>query len=250
MDEQTLTPREQLFVIEYLKDLNITRAGQRAGYGHDSSRRVMRNPKVLAAIEAAKIERNERLKLSVDGVVRELVAISHVDANEIIEHRRVGCRHCHGKDFFYQRTSRQRREAFAEHARQVEEYAVSVALVGDLSSLKDPGEFDELGGIGFDARREPHEDCPECNGEGVSEIFLHDTRLLSPAAKSLYAGVKQTKEGVEVKMHSKEKTLELLGRHLGIFNDKLDVSVKKGLAEKIVNARKRLATLNDGSDLV
>lgn len=249
MDEQTLNPREQLFVIEYLKDLNAVRAGLRAGYGLRTEARLMRRPAVLAAIEAAKLERNERLKLSVDNVVKELVAISQVDANELIEHRRVACRYCHGTDFHYQRTARERREAFAEHTRRVDEYQTMVALVG-ADNLKDPGEFNELGGVGFDKRREPHEDCPECNGEGLSETFVHDTRLLSPAAKSLYAGVKETKDGIEIKMHSKDKTLELLGRHLGIFNDKLDLNVKKGLAEKIVNARKRLATPNDGSDLV
>ncbi len=37
------------------------------------------------------------------------------------------------------------------------------------------------------------------------------------------AGIKSTKEGIEVKMNDKVKALELIGRHLGMFNDKLEV---------------------------
>ena len=38
------------------------------------------------------------------------------------------------------------------------------------------------------------------------------------------AGIKSTKEGIEVKMNDKVKALELIGRHLGMFNDKLDIN--------------------------
>ena len=35
--------------------------------------------------------------------------------------------------------------------------------------------------------------------------------------------MKQTKEGLEVKLHPKDKALELVGRHLGMWKDKLAV---------------------------
>ena len=47
--------------------------------------------------------------------------------------------------------------------------------------------------------------------------MLKDTRNLSPAAVALYAGVKQTKEGIEIKMHSKMDALEKLAKHVGLY---------------------------------
>ena len=48
-------------------------------------------------------------------------------------------------------------------------------------------------------------------------MVLCDTRSLSPAAISLYAGAKQTKEGIEVKMHDKGAALEKVFKHLGLY---------------------------------
>ena len=43
------------------------------------------------------------------------------------------------------------------------------------------------------------------------------------------AGIREGKGGIEVKLNSKEKALELLGRHMGMFRDKVEVS---GLEEE------------------
>ena len=43
------------------------------------------------------------------------------------------------------------------------------------------------------------------------------------------AGIEEGKFGIKVKLNDKEKALELLGRHLGMFKDKLEVS---GLEEE------------------
>ena len=40
------------------------------------------------------------------------------------------------------------------------------------------------------------------------------------------AGIKEGVNGIEIKLNDKEKALELIGRHLGMWNDKLDVSGK------------------------
>ena len=53
---------------------------------------------------------------------------------------------------------------------------------------------------------------------------VKDTDQLSDSQIAAIAGIKETQNGIEVKLGSKEKTLELLGRHLGMWNDKLDVS--------------------------
>ena len=77
--------------------------------------------------------------------------------------------------------------------------------------------FDPQGGIGFDPRRPPIDDCPECFGRGQGRTIVHDTRNLSPAAASLYAGVKQTKDGLQVLMHDQAAARDRLERHLGVF---------------------------------
>lgn len=58
--------------------------------------------------------------------------------------------------------------------------------------------------------------------DGTAQV--KDTDQLSDSQIAAIAGIKETQNGIEVKLGSKEKTLELLGRHLGMWNDKLDVS--------------------------
>ena len=58
-------------------------------------------------------------------------------------------------------------------------------------------------------------------------LELTNTKDLTNQQKSAIAGIKQTANGIEIKTNDKVKALELLGRHLGIFNDKLDLNVKE-----------------------
>lgn len=46
----------------------------------------------------------------------------------------------------------------------------------------------------------------------------------------------------KIKWPDKVKNLELLGRHFGIFNDKLDVSGQVSVVDRILQARKRATT--------
>ena len=63
-------------------------------------------------------------------------------------------------------------------------------------------------------------------------LELTNTKDLTEQQKSAIAGIKQTANGIEIKTNDKVKALELLGRHLGIFNDKLDVNVKEKQEKK------------------
>ena len=45
--------------------------------------------------------------------------------------------------------------------------------------------------------------------------------------KKALSGIKEGKFGIQVDSCDKVRALELLGRHLGIFNDKIDVNVKE-----------------------
>ena len=61
------------------------------------------------------------------------------------------------------------------------------------------------------------------------QVFIKDTAGLSENQIKAVAGIKQGKFGIEVKLNDKEKALELLGRHLGMFKDRVEVS---GLEEE------------------
>ena len=67
-----------------------------------------------------------------------------------------------------------------------------------------------------------------------------------PASQVLYAGVKQTKDGLEIKMHDQQKALENVARHLGMFQDKLVVEGRLSLEELVMGAlRKEQAEKGD-----
>ena len=55
-------------------------------------------------------------------------------------------------------------------------------------------------------------------------VHLTNTADLSDAQIKAIAGIKEGKFGIELKLNDKEKALELLGRHLGMFKDRLEVS--------------------------
>ena len=49
------------------------------------------------------------------------------------------------------------------------------------------------------------------------EVRVKDTALLTEAQRSAIAGIKDTGKGVELKLHDKQKALELLVKYLGFF---------------------------------
>lgn len=61
------------------------------------------------------------------------------------------------------------------------------------------------------------------------QVVIKDSAGLSENQIKAIAGIKQGKFGIEVKLNDKEKALELLGRHLGMFKDRVEVS---GLEEE------------------
>lgn len=217
---ETLTPQQARFVEEYLVDLNATQAAIRAGYSartaYSQGQRLLKHVEVAKAIKAAMDARSERVSVTADDVLRELWSIATADANDLIEYRRGCCRHCWGEGHRYQ---------FTEGEMQTRRASYDAKRDDAHSETWDAdGLFDEKGGIGFNATHDPNPDCPECFGEGFGEAVVKDTRLLTGAARSLYAGVKVTKDGFEVKMHDKGAALVSVGRHLGMFTDKTEHS--------------------------
>lgn len=214
-----LTPKQRRFVSEYLKDLNATQAAIRAGYSERTARSIaqenLTKPDIHQAIEKAMAARSKRTQITADEVLKQWHELSMVDVNEIVEYRRSNCRHCWGEDHEYQWTHGEFEKAQRE---------------ADEEGKPEPS---CAGGFGFDHNREPNPACPECGGEGRGKIHVHDTRRLKGAARLLYAGVHQGKDGLRVLIDDRMKARENVGRHLGMFNDKRDDEVKTLAAERM-----------------
>ncbi|HDR9153794.1 TPA: terminase small subunit [Burkholderia vietnamiensis] len=213
-----LKKMQRRFVDEYLIDLNATQAAIRAGYSpktaQEQSSRLLSNVMVAEAIQAAMAARSKRTQIDADDVLRQWWELANVDVNELVEYRRDNCRHCWGIDHEYQWTR-------AEYERDV--------MDADDNGKEQPS---CAGGFGFVPTREPNPECPECAGEGRGKIHVHDTRRLKGAARLLYAGVQQGKDGLKVMIDDRMKARENVGRHLGMFNDRRDDELKKLAAEK------------------
>ena len=55
-------------------------------------------------------------------------------------------------------------------------------------------------------------------------VIVKDTKDIPKDLLPAIASIKEGKNGIEVSFYNKDKSLELLGRHLGMFNDKIEVS--------------------------
>lgn len=241
---RNLDAREKLFVGEYLVTLNPEKAALAAGYSKSVARTKAylwvssskHKPHVFEAISEAQQKRAERTEITQDKVLERYWQIATANANELVQFRRVCCRYCHGKGHGYQ----WRDEAeFAD--------AVLAAQEGQ------PKPTDE-GGYGYDKRMRPNAKCPRCYGEGYGEIFAADTRDVPGDALVLYAGVKQTQGGFEVKMHDQLAALQSVARHLGMFNDKVKVdldgsmTVKQDLPAEVLDILRDLGAIPDGAE--
>lgn len=75
-----LTMKQRTFVLEYLVDLNATKAAERAGYSKKTAQeqgsRLLSNVMVSAEIAARQSQRFQRLEITADRVLQELALIA------------------------------------------------------------------------------------------------------------------------------------------------------------------------------
>lgn len=243
-----LAEKQEVFVKEYMVDWNATQAAIRAGYSANSAAQIayqlLQKPSVRNAIETLASARARRLGIDADELMRTWAAVVALDANELSQLRRVCCPYCWGTDHQRQYTPSGLEEAKKRHER--ERARRKRADAGD-----DIGDFPEYTDAWYDKRKSPAEDCPECHGDGVVEVFLADTRTLSPAARLVFAGVKEGKDGgIELLTMSKERAADNLARALGLFKEKeaeVNINMVSGdelfrlYADKMQQARARQA---------
>lgn len=174
-----LTPKQDLFVAEYLIDLNATRAAIAAGYSPNGAEvqgsQLLRIPKVAAEIAKRHGKRLDRLEISADEVLGELRKMAMANMLDYI--------------------------AIAENGRT---FDINFSqLTRDQAAAIQEITVDATGG----------------SNDGERRLVLRN----------------------KFKLASKRESLELLGRHLKLFTDKLEVSGLEGLADAIAKGRLRAA---------
>jgi phage terminase small subunit len=88
-DSEGLLPRQALFVLEYMKDLNATQAAIRAGYSVRNADKIgpelLGNPRVNRAIARRMAKRAARLNISAERIVQELARVGFSDLTKVAE---------------------------------------------------------------------------------------------------------------------------------------------------------------------
>jgi phage terminase small subunit len=142
-------------------------------------------------------------------VIDRLYDILTADLTEVVQHRRVNCRYCHGENYEYQRKD-------WEMDRDVNNY---------IARGKNPEMFNRMGGGGFDDDGDVNPNCPNCHGHGIGKTYMHDTRNLSRKVKNAIASIKATKSGTEVKFHDWLKAFYIYAQMRGLIVERKQISV-------------------------
>lgn len=83
-----LTDKQQMFVKEYLIDLNATQAAIRAGYSEETAAVIgsenLIKPNIQKAIQQAQKERNKQVAVDAEYVLKRLVEIDKMDVADIV----------------------------------------------------------------------------------------------------------------------------------------------------------------------
>lgn len=178
-------------------------------------------PEVAAYIAEKRAAAATALGMTVEQVLNEWVTIASADPQELVRTRVRACRHCHGIGHAYQWRSEQE---WAE--------AVAKALAWKPKKRQTAEDAPPIpsneGGFGYSVELGPVPDCPQCDGDGEVDHLIADTRSLSPAARKLFAGVKVTKDGMQVLMRDQDAALQNVAKYLGMLVEKRELTGKNG----------------------
>lgn len=182
--------------------------------------KLNRRPRVALRIMQIQGETAKSLDVSREWLLRWWFYRMIYDPAEITAWAIGACRYCHGDGHLYQWREH-------EYMRALEEAEQTKG-----APLPDIG-----GGFGYDATRPPVDDCPNCHGRGIGRTDIADTSKLSPMARAAFEGIKETRNGIEIKMADKDKAAENFAKLSGF-----DVVQVRMLADKLPEEAE-LATL-------
>lgn len=164
-----LTAKQEMFIREYLVDLNATQAAIRAGYSKKTAYAIgeenLRKPEIAEAIQKAMDERAQRTQITADRVLEEYAKIGFSNITDFL---------------------------------QVKSGEMAVKVEGP--------------------------DGPYYSTETVQHVHLFDTDDIDEGKMRAVAEIKQTRDGIALKLHDKKGALDSVARHLGMFTDKVQHS--------------------------
>lgn len=234
--QNALTEKQRNFVELWLVHRNAAYAYEKAyNAGHMApstiyvqGHRLLKHSKIGPIIEARLSALGESLteetETTVVRLMQEFADLARANPDEVTGLRIGACRYCHGADHMYQWTP-------AEYAAAVKAAEVREINGGQATEYPDP-----TGGLDFDRTASPNPACPECRGEGITRQVPVDTSKLSPGGRALFAGVKPTSNGPEVKLRDRDKALENLAKIAGAFRETIDLNVKGKVQHEKVTA--------------
>ena len=84
--EIKLTDKQEMFCLEYLKDLNGTQAAIRAGYSEDSARQIatenLSKPSIENRLQQLMEERTKKIEIEIDDILQDIIDTRKECANE------------------------------------------------------------------------------------------------------------------------------------------------------------------------
>lgn len=189
-----LVKKQKRFCEEYIVDLNGTQAAIRAGYAQNSANE-----------QAARMLAKDSIK----AYIQELMAARS-----------------------------KRTEITADRVLQ-ELAAVAFAKIDDFLKVEMITQVEYVPVVEGATEDEDDEDDAEkaMTMKPVERKYkvvnIYETDSIDKEKLPAIASIKQTKDGIELKTHDKIKSLELLGRHLSMWNDKMDLTTKgEAISEK------------------
>lgn len=217
--DEPLSEKEKLFVLEYLKDFNGSRAASAVGIARATcgwwASNVIKKPNVLVAIHDELQRRRRECEIQAAEVISYHMDAANADPRKLTPFVVGACRYCWGEDHEYQHTRGEMRERLRSHQLK-------------YPDPKKRPMLDTKGGDGFDRLRDPmrgprwedkansDHDCPECQGIGLVVVLPPDLNQLSRGELLIYGGIKINKDGsYEVRLNPRlphmDRVTELVG---------------------------------------
>lgn len=216
------TEKRRRFVAAYAIEANATKAATRAGFSPATSYSIGHALlKDVEIVEAIRVERERlmaKVNMDAEEVLRQWVMIATADPAKITRTRYLNCRHCWGVGNEYQWSAR-------EYAAACDQALAAVDSRGRPCPQPPPS---CSGGFGWKFNEAPNPECPECQGEGKPNHWVCDMDTLEPAERRLIAGVKSTKDGIEVKMRDQTDAVLQISKYLGMITEKRELTGKDG----------------------
>lgn len=227
-----LTPQQEIYCISLVELGNRGQAYRRAyNVGVNTKpatvwvecQRLENNPKVIRRLNELRDLAAANATVSKTRLIQFLWDRIMADRRDLINHVRRCCRRCWGGERHLHQWKDELEFILAD--------GEWLAQEGNL--LRGPQPTDE-GGYGFDPHREPNPTCDSdlCMGDGQGKTVIADTTQLSGAAALIYEGVKETAQGIEIKVADRNADMVMLSKLLGWSVEKVDSTVRNAMGGK------------------